>query len=1057
MGAPTCQSFLLKPTILHLSAIHLVNICSAFPIPPVPQFQAQQAPQPYQAQAGPPQAQYQHQVQYPAQQQVQQNHQYGGPPAQQPYNLVPTPQPYSAPSTPAQYGRPGSQPPPYNQFSPQAPQQQYGPPVYQNAPQNFPTPAVPVFQTPQPIYTPQNTAYAGNYGMTPNHQQWNNAPQIPRNAPPYQRPQRSMSQVSQNGPNGFSVAPSQQPYSQAPRPNNQQNGPQQSMAPQQIPNAPQVHTPAANIQGPNQPARASSTPFYTEAVVPGNVSTRQQSDVLASSIEKPMKLEEKTSNVNLEQPVALIKESPEPEDEEQRFDWDFKYIFKESSCGKVVPLAQPLAATLTLETSPIPQVDQDSTASVSRYARVENLDEYMKGIRDTAQWEFAQGDPVFADLRHDCPLIPIHEVPAWIAKRQGYIHHVEVETSRKRAWSNDQDDVNNQIAQEASEELTEVTRSTKRQRNEDAVITDENMTEAVLEQDAHAPGTPCLAVQMLGGSCVEGLEKVDDAWAPEPGEAASISSPADPTEALLASLGVTGEAKPAKSESLPAYTPEEQQDNLQEQALKSQVSRFDVPAAPPPPSMSPNKQNLNKLQGVPTVNQQNTVPQVASENFPPHGTVSNVHYSGNQPSNVAHHNQQYGPQRSASWSNGPPNEFNIGGPPQTQNIPTNYGPPTYPIYQGGPQVPGPHANSQYGPQRSASYPNPQYGSPQYNGPQPNAQFGHGGGPPQNGQFYGQQQFGNGQSQAQFGAAQYGNQQYVNAPQQGPPQWINGQQQYNNVPYGPPQYPHGPPNQQQFGNSPQGPQQHSNGPAMQLPYNNPHGQPQYGNSPPNQQVNGHFQQEQPQYAGMPPNQQQFNGYQQGTHQQNGFQQQNGSPPQNGYQEQPGPQQRGSYQQNGFQQQIGHQHNGSNQQNSVQQNGPNQQLGHQQQNGPSQNQPPMHRVPPRQDSGYMSARGSYSNESGQNGFRPNAQSGQQGQVIQNEIRQQESQSGMQNGQMKQVEVDVERREDSESEPDTPLSPTSAEILGKLVPGIKGKPSESERRRVKRPQPVVAAAYR
>lgn len=876
-----------------------------------------------------------------------------------------------------------------------------------------------------------------------------------------------MSQVSQNSQNGFLVAQSQQSYSQAPQPNYQHNGPQQhqqSVAPKQIPHLPHVATPVVNNQGPIRSARASSTSFHTEVVVPNSAGAPRRSESLVSSIEKPTMTEEKTPTVEMQQPIAVIEESPEPEDEEQQFDWDFKYIFKESPpCSEVVPLAQPLAGTLTLELTPVLQVDQELAKSVSRHARDDNLDEYTKSIRETARWVLAQEDPVFADLGQDCPLIPIEEVPAWIAKRQGIINPVESGTSRKRAWSNEQNDINAQLSQEVSEESTDVTRSTKRQKNEDVVIIDEIMTEAVAEQDAHAPGTPCLAAQMLSGSIVKRLEDVDDAWAPEPGEVGSISSPADPTETLLASLGVTGEAKPARSESQPTYTPEEQQDSVQEQSLQPQVNEFD---APPPPPMPQNQQNFKNLQGPPMVNQQNQMPQVTSQNVPPYGPSRNVHYGGNQTPNTQLQNQQYGPQRSASWSNGPPNNANFGGPPQ--NMPTNYGPPTNPIYQGESQVPALHANSQYGPQRSASYPNPQYGPSQYNnGPHPNAQFAQASGPPQDGQFYGQQPYVNGQPQTQFGAPQYGNQQFVNAPQQGPSQWVNGQQQYNNAPYGPPQYLNGPQAQQQYGNAPQGPQQYANGPPMQQPHNNTQGPPQFGNVPPNQQVSGQYQQGQSQFAGMLPNQQHFNGYQQGPRQQNGFQPQNEPHPQNGYQGQNGPQQDGPYQQNGFQQQ-----NGPIQQNDFQQivpqqndfqhigpqqNGPNQQSRFQQQNGPPQNQPPMNRVPPRQDSGYMSARGSYSNDSGQNGFKPNVQNGQHSQITQNENQQQENQQNIQNGQPKVVTVDVTEREDSESEPDTPLSPTSAEILGKLVPGIKGKSSERGSRRVKRPQPVVAAAYR
>ena len=748
--------------------------------------------------------------------------------------------------------------------------------------------------------------------------------------------------------------------------------------------------------------------------------------------------------MELNQPNNILKESPDPEDEEQQFEWDYKYIFKEARKPEVVALAQPLAAIFTTEMTPVPQIDIRSTRSVSRHARAENLKEFIRSIRDAAQWSFAQEDPAFAELKTECPLIPIEKVPAWIAKRQGLNENLEVEASRKRAWSNEQDDIDDQIALEVGEDTAEEPRSIKRQKNEEDMGKDAHMTEVVAKEDVPAPGTPCLESPMLKAAGTSGVEDSDDAWAPEPGEVGSISSPADQTEALLASLGVTGEAKPPKSESLPPNNPPEKEISGTFESPQTQPQVTGFPASAPIP---PNQADYNSHQSPPLMSQPNQMSQGIPQAGPQSGPANNPQYGGNQTPIAPYQNEPYGPQRSSSWNNGPPNNQAFGGSQQGNH--TNYGPPVNQSYQGGPQ--GPMYNQQYGPQRSTSYPNPQYGPPQWNNSQqPNSQYGYGGSPPeQNGQFYGQQQYNSyvqppvqgqqpynsqGSPPAQFGGPQYSNSQYVNPSPQGPPQWNNGQQQYGNAPpYGPPQYPSGPPIQQQYGNVPQGPPQYTNGPGMQQPYNTQQGPPQFING--SQMPNGHLSQSQPQYNGLPPNQQQFNNYQQNPPQQHGPMQQNPSMQQNGQMQQGGSmQQNGPMQQNGLQMQNG-QHSGI-----------------VRQDGQKQNGSPYDHAPVRQDSGYMSARGSYSNGTGQSGFQAGSQIAQSGQSAPTKQENQSGKSGTENELPEEVERDA-----SESEPGTPLSPTSAEILGKLRPGSKRKASGDESRKAKRPQPVVAEAYR
>lgn len=808
-----------------------------------------------------------------------------------------------------------------------------------------------------------------------------------------------------------------------------------------------------NIQG-------SSSSSFTEAVGQNGAGTPHQvSDSLAGTTEMSVKSEEKIPSMELTQSNKTIEESPNPEDEEQQFDWDYKYIFKEARYPEVVALAQALAARFTVDVAPVPHIDIRSKSSVSRHARVENLKDFMKSIRETAEWSFAKEDPAYSDITTDCPLIPIDEVPQWIARRQGFNEDFEDKVSRKRGRSKEQEDAVNQIALKAGGELVEEPRSIKRQKNEEGTEKDAHMSEVVAQEDVQAPGTPYLKSPMINDSGAGGVRDSDDAWAPEPGEIGSISSPADPTEALLASLGVTGEAKPPKRVSLPPNNPPEEESNEVIEQLQIQPQGT---ASAGSTSMPPDQPNYSNQPSPPLMKQPGEMSQDSSQTSPQYGHSNNSQHGGDQPQHTPYQNEPYGPQRSASWSNGPPNHQGFVGPQQGNQ--TSYAPPVNQSYQGAPQ--GPPPNQQYGPQRSASYPNPQYGQPQWDNSQhQSAQYGYGGNTPQqngqqNGQHYGQQQYNQygqppveGQQPynyqvnppAQYGGPQHANLQYGHSAPQGLPQWNNGpqqwnngqqhwnngQQQYGNSPQnGPPQYHNGPSIQQQYGNAPQGPPQYANGPGMQQPYSNPQGPPQYNNGP--QMPNGQFPQGQAQYND--PNPQQYGNYQQSPPQQNGPMHQNGLMQQNGP-----PQHNGQPMQDGWQQ-NGQQHSG--QQLNGQYNG-NSRQDEQQQNVSAYNHAPV-----RQDSGYMSARGSYSNGTGQSDF-------ENGRPGQSAPAKQESQAAK-SVKEKELPKTVEHGA-SDSEPDTPLSPTSAEILGKLQPGNMRKASGNESRRVKRPQPVVAEAYR
>ena len=747
--------------------------------------------------------------------------------------------------------------------------------------------------------------------------------------------------------------------------------------------------------------------------------------------------------------AELESDSPTPEDEDEQFGWDYRYIFQEAERKETVALAQPLSTNHKSTPVPLVQAWSIHVPSISRYARKDNLREFVRSIRNAPQWSFLQEDPGFSDEPLDGPLIPLSEVPAWTAERHRMQAGSELEQgleldndgdlgNRKRPRSeepeegqvDEQDDIDNQLALVASEIEAEEPRVKRQKNEEDQGQLDEVMGTATVN-------TPVLTNGRAGTPC---LQTDDDAWAPEEGERAA--SPMDPTEALLASLGVSGSAKPIKQEALPPYSGVSDEGNPSPSAQLSQVA-VDVqqnqqhPNVPPPnvaqvsgepinaihsntpqrnaqwntPANTPQDKPqwsiaINTPQGQPQWNPAANTPR----DQPQWGPPTNAHY-GNNPSTITQGpppNAQYdpsanlhGPPANVPYGNGPP--AGLPGPPANQPFPNGqYGPPTNPSYGNGPQSYAAPTNPQYGPPANVLYgaPNSYPQGP----PQPY-------GPPR--------------------TPSYGNAPLYNAPQPYPQQYgppVNFQQgplQYNQPPtsYGPPNPPQGPP---------QGPPQYSlqrapssgNGPLIPSPYGAP------------------AQSSPVQYG--PPQNVSYNAYP------NALQQFSSSDPHGPYAN--GSQGNPSYP-----------------------------------NAPSSVQPLFGNVPPaRQDSGYASARGSYSNGSGpaefalQNGPQVPAPSAAQNgpncpaQGFGKPQNQTEAQIETIPPQQSDRRINSEQSigdittnstgmnsNEEEGTPGTPLSPTSAEILGKLVrknsSGDGSRQKNEAGRKIKRPQPVVADAYR
>lgn len=696
-------------------------------------------------------------------------------------------------------------------------------------------------------------------------------------------------------------------------------------------------------------------------------------------------------------------EEGETSEEEQQFFWDFKKIFIEPAAIEVVALAQPLSVNYSSKSSPVPLIQAWTTKvpSVSRYARKDNEKEFVRSIRDAPQWSYLQEDPAFSDIILDGATIPFDELVDWIPVHHGTAIPDEQEQdqpadlTRKRSRSDfhgdDQDDVDSQIKLEAEVEVNSPPNKRQKKRRLHKVK-EEPITMTPMNVDTR-DGTPCLAAV-----------DTDDAWAPSPGE----TSPMDPTEALLASLGVSGSPKPVKEDSLPPYMPQpEDMERETSQASVRSQSRTKTPngqrgeglplndgypngqsysqqAAPQyaPPNLS--AANAQPLNGPATNNQYgppNQAPANGQQQF--NGSIAhnqyesptNLSYSNGPPPNPAQINPQYGPPANMQQPN---NQY-------SSATPTHYGPPTNTPYgnrQPNAFVPGP---PQYGPPQNAPYNN----GPSSGGPPNYPQYG----PPTSAPY----------SAPQYGAPQ--SQPYANGP---PASYAQGPAQY-----GPPQnQPYGAQNPGPYGSNTQmSPTQY--GPPQQSAYG-PNSYPQQVNTQPAPYVNA--QQPNPQY-------------------------QNAQQPSLQYQN--GPQQNDQYQ-----------------------NGPPQQ--------PVSNHGPPNYGPPRQDSGYMSARGSYSNGTGpkeliQENAHNNTQYSQEPQQAQPsqhmDVDQREINPSQTQGNMDGV---VEN-----SEPGTPLSPTSAEILGKLNTHANGQgssplsPTSAEilgklsrasgnAKKLRRPAPVVEAAY-
>jgi hypothetical protein len=255
----------------------------------------------------------------------------------------------------------------------------------------------------------------------------------------------------------------------------------------------------------------------------------------------------KIPSTTVTKPAPLSKEDVEKIAEDQQFEWDMAHIFADTPPKETIRLACPLSISFAMP--PVRSYNPKSTVPVSRFVKDVTVTAFSRSIRDGPNWSALKIDPAFTELNTDSPLIPIDEVPRWMARRQGLTEYLELSPapSRKRTrpeevTSDESGGVSGRSVVPTVElESQEQTPPNKRHKNEQP---DQAMGEAgtpvtvTLTYEAR-DGTPCLLTD-------------DEAWAPEPGErACSPASSEDPTEALLASLGVTGAPKPISVGLLP--------------------------------------------------------------------------------------------------------------------------------------------------------------------------------------------------------------------------------------------------------------------------------------------------------------------------------------------------------------------------------------------------------------------------------------------------------------------------------------------------------------------------
>jgi hypothetical protein len=234
-------------------------------------------------------------------------------------------------------------------------------------------------------------------------------------------------------------------------------------------------------------------------------------------------------------------------------------FFHRNSCKHDEPIRILHPIPAIQDDKPIIRAVDEAQSVSSKYARPTNLEVYMLPANKTLRWGTLRHDPVFKEIDVDSPSIPIEELGHWLQEREKNQLAAAVQYDRLPATIS--------LPQEESYDPPIKNEQHIQQEHEQALCIKQEFN----RDDYHSGHSPAAQSQLQSpvdmsvssptqGSqrpksrvCTPSLEaqgtpgtgSADDAWAPQPGESqVAREEYKDPTEALLASLGVTGSPKP---------------------------------------------------------------------------------------------------------------------------------------------------------------------------------------------------------------------------------------------------------------------------------------------------------------------------------------------------------------------------------------------------------------------------------------------------------------------------------------------------------------------------------
>ncbi|KFY37177.1 hypothetical protein V495_07304 [Pseudogymnoascus sp. VKM F-4514 (FW-929)] len=478
-----------------------------------------------------PQGQY---GSYPQQQYPPQNayapYGYQGPPMQQAYTQYghhpPAPHGQGYGSMPPQsqgygYGPPANGPYYGQQYGPQGP---YGPPVPPQYPHQAPVP-YPQQHPPNP-YQQQNMQHHAGYGP-------------PQQAGPYQ-PGPYPQGGPQAQPNPYNMAPQHpqaQTQGQPPVPYqgqgtqgyNGSSGPYPNQQPQQ----------GVQTSGPTQGSPADGGP---------------SSHSLATSEEPAVQKHpaETTADVNntqdgLDDDMAI---------DEFDIAWE-ESVFKDLLTVFAIAILTPLSTQVDEE----PLTSDGDAPIKSKYVRPGNLEVFILPIQKSLHWAILHTDPALAKIDEAYPAVPFE---MWDEYREERKKRKLLEAQLKTTARDDQSyeafqGETDQIMREHSTESFG-RRESSRARQLSASSRRGSRSRSRTPGNSRR-GTPT-------------LEDEDELWASGTGGApVNTTTNVDPTEAVLASLGVTGAPKPVSVNT--AVYNDEQKENAQQYSPRRQQMRQD--------------------------------------------------------------------------------------------------------------------------------------------------------------------------------------------------------------------------------------------------------------------------------------------------------------------------------------------------------------------------------------------------------------------------------------------------------------------------------------------------